>query len=127
MFGALGFMMFGWAPSGWFFLGAICLNSLWALAAPPSLSLMTQRVSSSEQGKLQGALGSLRGVAMVIGPSMFSAVFAVGLTLQSPFPGAPWFLASFLLISALVVAFAAAPKRELVKSGPSKLAPAEQA
>src|SRR5262249_13183688 len=72
--GALGFALFGWAPSGEIFMIAIGINALWSLAGPPSQSLMTQHVSRSEQGKLQGALGSLRGIAMVIGPGMFSGV-----------------------------------------------------
>lgn len=126
IFAAAGFAMFGWSPGGPYFLAAIAVNALWSLAGPPSQSLMTQHVSNSEQGKLQGALGSLRGMAMVIGPGMFSTVFALGLRQKNPFPGAPWFLAAFLLIVALVVAVAVAPKKAVEKRDESAPAPVQE-
>jgi DHA1 family tetracycline resistance protein-like MFS transporter len=65
LFGAMGFALFGWARAGWIFLAAVPVNALWGLAGPPSQSMMTQRVSASEQGELQGAMSSLRGLAMI--------------------------------------------------------------
>jgi DHA1 family tetracycline resistance protein-like MFS transporter len=103
--GALGFAMFGWAPAGWIFLAAIPINGLWSLAAPSSQALMTQRVSASEQGELQGAIGSLRGIGMIFGPGMFSGTFAVFIARQHFLPGAPWYLAALLLLAALGVAW----------------------
>jgi DHA1 family tetracycline resistance protein-like MFS transporter len=82
------------------------------LAGPPSQSLMTQRVSAREQGQLQGALGSLRGIAMVLGPGMFSATFAYFLAPERSVPGAPWFLAAFFVFASLALAVAVAPKTE---------------
>jgi DHA1 family tetracycline resistance protein-like MFS transporter len=102
--GAAGFAIFGWAPKGWIFLAAIPLNALGALASPPSQSLMTQRVSPSAQGQLQGAMSSLRGVAMVAGPPMFSGLFAAFIAPGRSFPGAPWYLAALLVLASLVVA-----------------------
>ncbi len=120
LFGVLGFALFGWAPVGWAFLAAIPINALWGLAGPPSLSLMTQRVSPAEQGELQGALGSLRGIAMVIGPGIFSGTFAVFIASGHSLPGAPWYLAAFFLLASLAVALAVAPKADLPAA--SKLA-----
>jgi MFS transporter, DHA1 family, tetracycline resistance protein len=113
LFAALGFMLFGWAPAGWIFLAAIPVNPLWSLAAAPSQAMMTQPVPPSEQGGLQGALGSLRGVAMIIGPGMFSATFAVFIAPGHSFPGAPWYLAAFLLLTAFIVAWVVAPRAEV--------------
>src|SRR6266849_3736232 len=112
LLGALGFALFGWAPVGWLFMLAIPINCLWALAGPPSQSMMTQRVSASEQGQLQGAIGSVRSIAMIVGPSIFSVTFAFFIAPGRPLhlPGAPWYLAALLLIAALAVAFAVAPK-----------------
>lgn len=124
--GALGFALFGWAPSGQIFMIAIGINALWSLAGPPSQSLMTQHVSPSEQGKLQGALGSLRGVAMVIGPGMFSGVFALGLSHRNPLPSIPWYLAASLLIAALIVAWIAIPKAARESDRQSTLSPPEE-
>jgi len=115
LFGAVGFALFGRAQTGWMFLAAIPVNALWALAGAPALSLMTQRVSPSEQGKLQGALGSLRAIAMVLGPGMFSGTFAIFIAPKHLLPGAPWYLAALLLFAALIAALIVAPRRSLTK------------
>jgi DHA1 family tetracycline resistance protein-like MFS transporter len=66
---------------------------------------MTRRVSASEQGELQGAIASLRGIGMIFGPGMFSGTFAVFLAREHFLPGAPWYLAALLLLAALGVAW----------------------
>ena len=71
---------------------------------------MTQRVSVSEQGQLQGALGSLRGIAMIVGPGVFSSTFAFFLTPGHSSPGAPWYLAAFCLFGAAALAWVVVPK-----------------
>ena len=86
-------------------MGGIFIGSLWSLAGPTSQSLMTRRVSGSVQGELQGAIASLRGVAMLIGPGMFSLTFAYFIAPQHPLPGAPWYLAGALLLVSLVIAW----------------------
>lgn len=120
IFGALGFALFGWAPTGWLFLAAIPVNALWGLWGPPLQSMMTQRVSPSEQGELQGALSSLRGLAMVFGPGMFSATFAACIAPGRWFPGGPWYLAAILLLAALMVALKVTGGAEI--PGSSRLA-----
>jgi len=113
LFGGLGFFLFGYATVGWMFLLAIPVNALWSLAGPPSQSMMTQRVSASEQGELQGALGSMRGMAMIIGPGIFSSMFAIFIAPGHALPGAPWYLAAAMLGAALAVAWVVAPKTAL--------------
>jgi MFS transporter, DHA1 family, tetracycline resistance protein len=108
----IGFLIFGVAKTSWLFLAAIPVNALWALASAPSQSMMTRRVSPSEQGELQGALSSLRGLAMIFGPGMFSSTFAYFVTPGRMFPGAPWILAAFLLVASLAIAVAVVPERE---------------
>lgn len=94
-FGTAGMWLFGWAPNGAYFLGGIVLLSLWNLYGPPVQALMTHRVSASEQGALQGALGSLRSITMIAGPPLFSFTYAAGIAWHMP--GAPWYLAAALL------------------------------
>jgi MFS transporter, DHA1 family, tetracycline resistance protein len=121
---AFGFAMYGWAGTTWMFLVAVGVNSLWSLAGPTSQSLMTQRVSPSEQGELQGAIASLRGIAMIIGPQIFSTTFAYFIAPEHRFPGAPWYLAAGMLTVSLAIACSVAKERDqsTVASG---LAPAE--
>jgi len=121
-FGAVGFLLFGWASAGWMMLGAIAVNALWSLSGPPSQALMTRRVSPSEQGQLQGAIASLRGIAMVIGPGVFSATFAYSIAGNRNFPGAPWFLAGSFVFAALVVAWVVAPRADAETGGSAELA-----
>lgn len=104
-----GFLIFGLANTSWRFLAGIPVNALWALASAPSQSMMTRRVSPSEQGELQGALSSLRGLAMIFGPGMFSVTFACFLVPGHMFPGAPWMLAALLLLASLLIAVAVVP------------------
>ena len=106
---AVGFLIFAFAPTGWLFMAGIPVNALWSLAAAPSQSMMTRRVSPSEQGELQGALSSLRGLAMIVGPGMFSGTFALFLAPSLHFPGAPWVLAALLLLVSLAIAGAVVP------------------
>lgn len=107
-FAALGFAMYGWAGSNLMFLAAIVVNSLWSLAGPTSQSLMTRRVSPSEQGELQGAIGSMRGIAMIIGPQIFSLTFAYFIAPAHRMPGAPWYLASAMILLSLGIAWSVA-------------------
>jgi len=103
-FGGLGFAMFGWAPVGWAFVVAIVVNALWGLGTAPSQSMMTRRVSASEQGQLQGALSSLRGLAMIFGPQLFAQTFALSIARNRNLPGVPWYLAALLLLISLAIA-----------------------
>ena len=97
IFGAISFALFGIADTGWLFLIAIPINALWALAGPPVKNLMTQEVLDNEQGQLQGALGCLNSIAMLIGPAIFSTAYAIGLSSYIQTPGLPWYLAAILL------------------------------
>ena len=115
--GGVGFALFGASPTGWMFLAAIPVNALWGLANPPLQTFMTQRVSKSEQGELQGAIASLRGVAMIVGPGIFSATFAYFLAPSRNLPGAPWFLSALFLMIGLCLAWVVTPKSAARQEG----------
>ncbi|HEY4104102.1 MAG TPA: TCR/Tet family MFS transporter [Polyangiaceae bacterium] len=104
-FGVLGFATYGFAPSGAWFLLGVPLMAIWGLAGPAFQALMSRRVEASEQGRLQGALASLSGMTGMVGPLLFTQVFAFGIV--SPvvhLPGAPYLLSSLLLALSLFVA-----------------------
>jgi DHA1 family tetracycline resistance protein-like MFS transporter len=71
------------------------------------MSLMTRRVSRSEQGALAGANSSLGGLTGLYSPAIFSLVFsaAIGPGAGWGFPGAPFVLAAVLVLVALVLAW----------------------
>jgi DHA1 family tetracycline resistance protein-like MFS transporter len=80
--------------------------SLWNISFPAAQGMMTHRVSESEQGELQGAIQSLRSIAFVIGPFLFSGIFAWFIDAKRPFhiPGAPYYFAAVLLFTAMLLA-----------------------
>ena len=84
--GAVGIACMGLAPTGLLFTLAMIPNALWGLAMPTLQSLMTQRVSESEQGQLQGANMSVASIAGVASPLFFGAVYAFTVQAGSPLP-----------------------------------------
>ena len=67
---------------------------------------MTRHVGPNEQGALQGAAGSIMGVATMIGPSLFAGTFAYFISEGTRWhaPGAAFVLAAALLALGAVVA-----------------------
>jgi DHA1 family tetracycline resistance protein-like MFS transporter len=81
--------------------------AFWGLAGPATQALMSRRVSGSEQGQLQGALASINGMTGLIGPTLFSQIFAYSIRAGSLWhvPGAPFLLASLLMITASAISW----------------------
>jgi MFS transporter, DHA1 family, tetracycline resistance protein len=104
--GALGFAVMALAGSGPAFLVGIPLLALWGLAGPATQALMTRQVDPREQGRLQGAVSSLASLAGIVGPTLFTQVFALFISDHAPvhLPGAPFLLSAALLLSGLAVA-----------------------
>ena len=104
--GAAGFLIFGLAPSGALFWLGIPVMALWGVAGAATQALMTRRVAPDQQGQLQGATGSVQSVSQLVGPFLFTLTFAYFIGAQAPLklPGAPFLLASVLLVLALVIA-----------------------
>lgn len=128
--GALGMIAFGLASTGGLFLFGLPLTALYGVANPALQSLMTRTVESTEQGRLQGANGSLMGIAMMIAPLVFTQVFgqAVGRLHSPAASGLPFLLAGALLVLAIVVSWrvtariaAASPIPRGLVSGRSEL------
>ena len=107
-FGAVAFVVYALAPTGWVFMGGIVVGGLFGLAYPSLQGMMSRRVGPEEQGQLQGALGSLAGIAAIIAPGMFTQVFASAIRPGGlgggALPGAPFLLAGLLLVVGMVVA-----------------------
>jgi DHA1 family tetracycline resistance protein-like MFS transporter len=82
--------------------------SLWGMAGPASQSLMTRYVGPGEQGQLQGANTSLGSLAGVVAPVVFGVTFTfMASHPELPAPGAPFLLASGLLVAAAALAWRA--------------------
>jgi DHA1 family tetracycline resistance protein-like MFS transporter len=107
--GTLGYLGYGLAPTPAWFWATIPVFSFMGLHGPSMQSLMTRKVAPEEQGRLQGAYASIMGVTGMIGPIVFTRVFAafIGARASAHVPGAAFVLAALCTLSGLVVALTA--------------------
>jgi MFS transporter, DHA1 family, tetracycline resistance protein len=104
--GAAGFFIFAIAPTGPLSWLGIPVMSLWGVSGAAIQALMTKRVGPDQQGQLQGANASVQSISQLLGPFLFTLTFAYFIGARTPLhlPGAPFYLASALVLLALVVA-----------------------
>jgi MFS transporter, DHA1 family, tetracycline resistance protein len=104
--GAAGFLIYGAAPTGPLFWLGIPVMALWGVAGAAIQALTTQLVTPEQQGQLQGATSSVQSLSQLLGPFLFTLTFAYFIGAQAPLklPGAPFLLASALLLLALLIA-----------------------
>jgi DHA1 family tetracycline resistance protein-like MFS transporter len=104
--GAIGFLIFGAAPTGPLFWLGIPVMALWGVSGAAIQALMTRLVPPDQQGQLQGATSSVQSVSQLVGPFLFTLTFAwfIGASAPLKLPGAPFLLASALLVLALAIA-----------------------
>src|SRR5205807_4074799 len=105
-FGAVGMVIAGVARTGAVYFASIPVISMWNISFPAAQGMMTRRVSEREQGELQGAIQSLRSIAFIIGPYLFSRTYSWFIDPKHSFhvPGAPYYLAATLLFGACLLA-----------------------
>ena len=107
LFGAVGFVVYGAAPTGLLFLTGVPLMALWGIANPAAMGIMSRRAGAGEQGQLQGANASIQGIANLIGPGLFTLSFALAIRpeLGLQFPGTPFVIAALMLLAAMAIAW----------------------
>jgi DHA1 family tetracycline resistance protein-like MFS transporter len=117
--GAAGFAMYGFATTGTVFVSAVPIVALWGVASPAAQALMSRRLGPSEQGALQGAGGSIMGIATMIGPGLFTTAFAycIGPGARVHLPGAAYLLAASLLAGGAVLAARVTRRRVGIAAG----------
>jgi MFS transporter, DHA1 family, tetracycline resistance protein len=109
--GMVGFIWFGMASTGGVFLFGIALLAFMGVANPAFQALMSHRIDPMEQGQLQGALGSIRAITGVIGPLVFTQVFAASVDSgRSDWLGAAFLLSGVLIAAALLISLWRLPR-----------------
>ncbi len=110
--GTLGFTLYGFAPTGYWFWAAMPIAAMWGFAMPAAQGLMTRQVAPTEQGRLQGAIGSLASVAGIVGPLLFTRVFSVvtGRHLHTAWVGVTFWMAGAMLLGGFSLAWRATRK-----------------
>ncbi len=105
--GALGFALYGLAPTGYWFWMAMPIAALWGVANPAAQAIMTRHVGAHEQGRLQGAIASLGSIAGIIAPTLFTHTFAAVAQahIHTFWAGATFWLAAALVALGGIVAW----------------------
>ena len=104
--GMVGFLVYGFAPTGWIFLAGMPISALWAIAGPATMALITQQVPAEVQGRIQGSLASLVSLAGIFAPALFAGAFGFFIGPHTPLhlPGVAFLIAAVLLAAAWLVA-----------------------
>ena len=105
--GTLGFLAYALAGTGAALMASVPVFGLMFFTGPPLQGLMARKVQPNEYGLLQGANASIMGIAGVIGPVLFTQVFAFFLQPHRGLyvPGAPFFLGGALMATAFMLAW----------------------
>jgi MFS transporter, DHA1 family, tetracycline resistance protein len=116
--GAMGYAMFGMSTTGVLLLCGIPILNLMSVAWPSAQSIMSREVKASEQGQMQGAIQSLRGLAGIFGPGMFTYIYSksIGAHAAILVQGTAFYLAGGLLIVSLGVAQWVRPSSQLAEA-----------
>lgn len=101
--GSLGFAGYGLITDVRYIIFAIVCAALWGVYGASIQAFLTSKVSPSEQGRLQGALGSMTATAGIVGPPVFSHIFSYFISEGSAYhiPGAAMLVSSLLILFAL--------------------------
>jgi len=135
----IAYTMMGSADAGWIIYAAGPFAAFAGLYGPSLTNMMSSRISESEQGELQGAIGAAQGLALMIGPFLMAGMFyyfgdadnrtSSGLaTFPSNFlditkhiiadapipyiPGAPFLMAASLALISLLIYFVVTNKED---------------
>lgn len=73
---ALGFLGFALSPAGPMFILSGAVTSIGGVASPSLQAALTQHIRKENVGQLLGALGLLHALARIIGPMIFTGIYA---------------------------------------------------
>ena len=99
--GAIALTGFGFANAAWMVFALIPIAVMSELMNPTLDSFVSNQVSDSKQGLLQGILSSINAITSVISPLMMTLLFKIG-TINDRhfhFPGVPFLFAAILLLA----------------------------
>ena len=107
--GVMGMLVYGFAPTGLFFLLGVPVYALVGLQVAAIQSSMTRYVEANEQGRLQGANASLVSITAMIAPPLFTEILARSIEVHAP-AGTTFYAAAAILAVAFVLALTVKPR-----------------
>ena len=108
------YVLIAFATRGWMAFVLMPLFCLGGVGLPALQSLMTGKVESREQGRLQGVLASMNSLASIAGPLAISTVYFAS---RTTFPGLVWICGATLYVVSLP-AFFRVQTRTKIAPGP---------
>lgn len=96
-----GMILFAMASQSWMMYAFLIPYALGGIAGPTIQSLLSNHVSESEQGNLQGTLTSLISLTAIVGPLVHTQLFDYFSGSGAPvyFPGAPFAMGAVFLVA----------------------------
>ncbi len=124
VFGILAFAGFAFATQGWMLYAVLGLTCLNGITGPASMSLISKDTPPQEQGELQGTLISIASLTSIIGPLIYTDVFARFTGAEAPieFPGSAYFLAALFTVVSWIL-FGLYPRFHKVSNTSGSVAP----
>ncbi len=112
----------GLATKGWVIYAMGPFAALAGFYNPALNNMMSSRVSDSEQGELQGAIGAAQGLALIAGPLIMAPAFEIFAREGTSYyqPGAPFMAAFLLSVLALFSFFLVTNKEDRVRTLPTE-------
>jgi len=105
----IGFIGFGLANAGWMIYAMGPFSAFAGLYQPSLNNMISSRLSANEQGELQGAVGAVQGLALMLGPLPMTYLFQKftqstnGEQSAIYLPGAPFIFGCGLSLIALIL------------------------
>lgn len=97
------FLGYAFVTEGWMIYPFLVVGAFQGFVSPAMQGIMSTQVSDSEQGELQGGLGSMSSLTSILSPPFMTTLFAAFTGAGAPiyFPGAPWLAAAILTLLSL--------------------------
>jgi DHA1 family tetracycline resistance protein-like MFS transporter len=104
------FVAYAFMTESWMLYPVLVFNGLQGIAMPALNAMMSRELGPERQGELSGALASLMGLSMIVGPLALTQTMARFSSRDAPiyFPGAAFLLAALLAFVCLVLLLPAA-------------------
>lgn len=117
--GITSYLIVAFVPFGGIILVLMLVNGFSGMVMPALNAMMSQRAPASQQGELQGLVGSLAAFSLMIGQFAYNYALAAFTEADAPirFPGAPYLIAAMAGASALI-ALTMLRRRQLPEAAP---------
>jgi DHA1 family tetracycline resistance protein-like MFS transporter len=99
------FLGYAFATHGWMIYMFLVAGAMQGFVSPAMQGIMSNQVTASEQGELQGGLASMGSLTSILSPPFMTQLFGFFTGINAPiyFAGAPWLAAAFLTLLSLAL------------------------